>query len=216
MIGLQGHDLKARLTQPRDEMWDRRLGVKTFGYHQGSGQWGSTEWASHYQPLSYAQIFAGLRAAELAAGDVFTDLGCGLGRALFAAAHVGAGKIVGVELVPALARGAEANRARSRFADRDIRIVEANALDHPLGQTSVLYFFHALSAQILAQVLANVQLERDAAPQRRLLRIVYANPVFDDVLADSGWLERTKVLPARCESFSLTTPYATSVWRSVP
>ncbi|PZU08225.1 methyltransferase domain-containing protein [Sphingomonas sp.] len=214
MSVLRGHELKARLTQPRDEWWDRRLGVKTFGYHGGSGEWGTADWASHYQPLSYAQIFAGLAAAELSPEDVFTDLGCGLGRALFAAAHAGAGRAVGVELVPELARAAEANRRRSRLLDRDIRIVEANALDHPLGDTSLLYFFHALSAQILAQVIANIRAAREAAPPGRPLRIVYANPVFDDVLAASGWLDRVRTIPAEPERFSSVQTYGISIWRS--
>ena len=82
---LQGLNLRARLTQPADELWDRRLGVRTFGYHPATGGPGDREWYVHYIPSPYRDIFEVLRTAKLSPDDVFTDLGCGLGRVVFAA-----------------------------------------------------------------------------------------------------------------------------------
>jgi SAM-dependent methyltransferase len=212
---LKGRNLKARLTQPVDELWDRRLGVRTFGFHKEEGVFGEKDFISPYVPHSYRQIFAGFEAAGLGQEDVFTDLGCGLGRPVFAAAHWGVKRAIGVDIIPELIEGAKASLAHSRLRDRDIAFVCANALEYSLADTSVLYCFHALNPHILSSVLARTRRERAgmAAPPR--FRMIYVNPVYDEeVLAASGWLRRTAHLPAREESFSSIAAYATSIWES--
>jgi hypothetical protein len=211
---LQGRNLRARLTQPLDELWDRRLGVSTFGHHPATGGPGDREWYVHYIPSPYRDIFDVLKAAKLSGDDVFTDLGCGLGRVVFAASWAGARRATGVELVRWLADGAKENRRRCKLQDRDIDFLERNAVEHDLSDTTLLYMFHPFGGQILSEVLARARADRKAAGVTRPLRIAYVNPVCEDVLKESGWLRRTGELPARKQSFSSALHYDTSFWES--
>jgi predicted RNA methylase len=211
---LQGRNLRARLTQPLDELWDRRLGVSTFGHHPATGAPGDREWYVHYIPSPYRDILEVLRVAKLSGDDVFTDLGCGLGRVVFTASWLGARRATGVELVPWLADGAKENRRRCNLQGHDIEFFEANALHHNLSETTLLYMFHPFGGQILADVIAKARTDRKAAGNSRALRIAYVNPVCEDVLSASGWLRRTHELPARKQRFSSALHYNTTFWES--
>jgi SAM-dependent methyltransferase len=213
---LRGRNLHARVTQPMDEYWDRRLGIHTFGYHPATGREGDREWYLHYVPTSYRDIFTILKAAALAEDDVFTDLGCGLGRVVFAASWAGARRATGVELISWLAEGAEENRRKSRLANRDIEFFERNALDQSLTDTSLLYIFHSFGKEILAEVLEKARTDRKAAGVTRSLRIAYVNPVCEQVMADCGWLRRVRMLPPRKQFLSSTARYDVSIWESLP
>lgn len=209
---LHTKNLRARLTQPLDEMWDRRLGVRTFGHHPGTGSPGQREWYVHYTPSPYRDILDVLNVAKLSKDDVFTDLGCGLGRVVFAASWAGARRAVGVELVPSLAEGANANRHRCQLPGRDIAFVECNAVDYNLADTTLLYMFHPFGGQILAEVLEKARADRKAVGATRPLRIAYVNPVCENVLMESGWFKRTLDLPTKRQHFSTADHYDTSFW----
>lgn len=215
LSALRDRNLSARLRQPADEYWDRRLGVSTFGYHPGSGAPGEREWYMHYTPTPYRDIFDVLAMAGLGGDDVFTDLGCGLGRAVFAASHLGARRAEGVELVPHLAQRAEGNRRGSRLRERDIAIFARNALDHDLSTTTLLYTFHSFGPEIMADVLDKARRDRRRANARHCLRIAYVNPVCEDVLRETGWLRHIGVRPEKRQWFSNALHYPTSLWESV-
>jgi hypothetical protein len=214
-MGLHDIHLRARLTQPGCELWDRRLGVHTFGHHPGTGGPGDREWYMHYIPSSYRDVFAVLRRAGIAADDVVTDVGSGLGRVAFAAAWAGAGKVEGVELIGGLVERAEANRRGSRLSARDIRFTANDARQHDYGATTLLYMFHPFGHEIVAEMLEKVRRDREAARERRALRIAYVNPVADEVLQASGWLEKVETIPATPQRWSSADHYLTSIWRSV-
>lgn len=217
---LTGSNLRARTLQPADELWDRRLGVRTFGYHPAGGAHDDGHWRAHYIPTSYRDVFRALRKAGLSRDDVVTDLGCGLGRVVFAASWLGARRAVGVELIPWLADAAERNRAAGRLASRDIRIVAGDAASHSLADTTLLYMFHAFGAGVLAQVIEHAREERERIthmipkPLPRL-RIAYVNPVHEVVLARSGWLRRLFELPPARQIFSNADHYPTAFWESI-
>lgn len=215
MTFLSDRHLKARLTQPACEWWDRRLRVQTFGHHPGSGGPGDREWYMHYIPSSYRDVFAVLRRAGMATDDFVTDVGSGLGRVAFAAAWAGAGRVEGVELVAGLVDRAEANRRRSHLSTRNIRFAQNDARRHDYGATTLLYMFHPFGHAIVAEMLEKARRDRQAARDRRRLRIAYVNPVADDVLLASGWLERVDTLPAMAQRWSSADHYPTSFWQSI-
>ena len=80
----RGRGYKTRLLNPHDEFWDRRLGVRTFGFHPGTGNAGDPDWQVHYAPTPYSEIFRLLNLVDLSNEDVFVDLGSGMGRTTFA------------------------------------------------------------------------------------------------------------------------------------
>ena len=213
--GLRNIDLRNRLTNPVDEYWDRKLGVQTFGWHAGTGVPGTTNSYMPFVPSAYRDTFQYLRAANIGPDDVFVDLGSGLGRTVFAASWMGAKRAVGVELVPALTDGAEANRKRSKLRDRDIEFVCVNALEFDEPGMTILYMFHPFGESVLEQVLANIKAQREANPNAKRLRIIYSNPVYNDALQRTGWLRKTAHLPVTRLMFSHTGRFATSLWESI-
>lgn len=214
LTNLLKRNLTARIRQPADEIWDRYLGVHTFGFHPGSGKPGDREWYMHYIPSSYKDVFAVLDRAKVAPDDVVTDLGCGLGRVVFAAAHRGAAQVEGVDLIPSLISGAEENLAKSRLKHRNIRFHARNALDHDLSSTSLLYLFHPFGPEILAEVLEKTRNQRRSNGASRPLRIAYVNPVGEAVLNDTHWLRPVGDLPARGEWLSNALHYRAAFWES--
>lgn len=214
LTSLRKRNLTARVRQPADEIWDRYFGVRTFGFHPGSGAPGDREWYMHYIPSSYRDVFAVLDRVGAGPDDVVTDLGCGLGRVVFAAAHRGVARAEGVDLIPSLIRSAEANLASSRFANRDIQFHLRNALDHDLSATSILYLFHPFGPEILGEVLEKARVARRAAGARRPLRIAYVNPVGEELLNNAAWLRPTGDMPPRWQWLSNALHYRTAFWES--
>jgi SAM-dependent methyltransferase len=214
LTSLRNRNLTARVRQPVDELWDRYLGVRTFGHHPGSGAPGDREWYMHYIPSSYRDVFAVLDRAGLGPDDVVTDLGCGLGRVAFAASHRGAARVEGVDLIPSLIETANANLARSRLKSRNIRFHARNALDHDLGDTSLLYLFHPFGPEILGEVMEKARKDRRVAGIRRPLRIAYVNPIGEAVLNEAGWLRPTGDTHPQPERFSTALHYRTAFWES--
>ena len=212
---LRGHGIKSRLLNPYDAIWDARLGVRTFGYHAASGTQGESDWRLHYTPTSYSDIFRLLRIVDLAKDDVFVDLGSGLGRAVFAASRLGAGRSIGIEIVPDLCERAEDNRRRSRFAARNIKFICTHALNYQHCDTTVLFMFHPFGEDTMQQVLCDIKAARTGRTAPRL-RIIYMNPVFDRVFEQSGWLERIARVPPRSRWLASANSYVVSLWRSVP
>ncbi|WP_159983559.1 MULTISPECIES: hypothetical protein [unclassified Novosphingobium] len=214
LASLRNRNLSARLLQPADELWDWRLGVSTFGHHPGSGAPGEREWYLHYIPSPYRDIFDVLSLAALQEDDTVTDLGCGLGRVVFAASHRGARRAEGVELIPALAGKAQSNRTASRLQNKDIAFFQGNVLDHDLSRTTLIYMFHSFGHQIVAEVLDKARHDRRTVSASRPLRIAYVNPVCDDVIADTGWFRCLGSMPEKRQWLSSALHYRTTLWVS--
>ncbi len=114
----RGQGYKDRLLNPHDEFWDRKLQVRTFGYHPGTGESSDKDWRVHYTPTPYSDIFRLLRMIELRSDDVFVDFGAGMGRAIFAASWLGVTRAVGIEIEQDLCDKARENYRRSRLVHR--------------------------------------------------------------------------------------------------
>jgi SAM-dependent methyltransferase len=209
----RGKSYKDRLLNPHDEFWDRRLRVRTFGYHPGTGGPGDNDWRVHYQPTPYSDIFRLLRMIELRSDDIFVDLGAGLGRTTFAASWLGAARAVGVEVVQDLCDKATENYQRSRLAHRNIEFVCTRAQEYQSRDTTVYFMFHPFGEATLAQVLHNIRSVRvdEHCPK---LRIIYVNPVFDSVLQQTSWLKCIRRVPAIKLWPSRGTHYEASLWQS--
>jgi SAM-dependent methyltransferase len=144
---------------------------------------------SPYQPTD-AVLFREMMASLPIDFNQFTfaDLGSGKGRTLLMASEYPFRKIVGVEILPELDRGAQENiRTFKSPAQRCMQIesICADAREFVLPEEPlVLYLFNPLPEAALRQVIR--RLEQPARP----LWIVYHNPLLDGVLAETGWLER--------------------------
>jgi Histone methylation protein DOT1 len=204
----------SRIVNPLDWFWDVRFGVKTFGYHPADGGVGEKRWYVHFMPAVYADIFRAFNVVNLGAEDVFTDVGSGLGRVVFAAAHAGAREAIGVEYVEALHVEAERNCANSRLDRSRIKFHNADATAFNIASTTVLFLFHPFGPETMQTVIANLRRDREEANITKPLRIIYYNPVCAEVLAESGWLRETQNLPPIRSMLGRANRYRISIWES--
>jgi len=212
LLDLRGRGYKSRLLNPVDEFWDRRLGIQTFGYHPGSGSEGNANWQVHYSPTPYADLIKLFRRVNLGKHDVFTDLGCGLGRAVFLAAWMGARRSIGVEIVPALWSGANSNHQKSRVPHERVEFILGGAENFQFEEVTVLFMFHPFGEDTLGAVLERLApLVR--AEQKLPLRIIYLNPVYNRLLEKTSWLEPTGRERTR-RWLGNATEYDVTFWRS--
>lgn len=180
MNRLRGSGLKMRLRHPYDELVDRWLGVRTIGWRPAVGSKDDEDLRVEYLATDYSVLRRVLRRADLGPDDVFIDLGSGLGRAVFVASWLGAGRAVGVEIDGRLVEGARTNAARSRLRAHNIEFVQSGADTYPQDESSVIYMFNPFGVGTMRAVAGRIE---SALRQRpRDLRVVYLNPVHAAVL----------------------------------
>jgi SAM-dependent methyltransferase len=204
----------SRLKNPLDWFWDLRFGIKTFGYHPAEGHESGARWYLHFVPSVYDDLFRAFRAVGLNRDDVFVDVGSGLGRAVFAAAHAGVQKATGIEYVAGLHAAAERNRHTCRLDRSCIAFHCGDALDIDISAATVLFLFHPFGANTMAPFLEKLRHDRQAAKVTHAVRIIYYNPVFPDVFAASGWLNEQQRLPEIKWRWGQSARYPISIWTS--
>lgn len=206
---IKGAGLKTRLLHPIDEFWDRRFGVHTVGFLPEVGNPNEPEFRAAYVPAQYRRIIAALRHVNIGPDDVVVDLGCGLGRAVFAASWLGAKRAVGVEIDPPLVAKAQDSLRHSRLRHRDIQFVCAPAQTYSLADATLIFMFNPFGAGIMQGVLQ--QLEAALEKKPRKLRIVYENPLQGQVLDASRHLKRAGEWPAG----KAGSPHPLAFWETV-
>jgi 16S rRNA G966 N2-methylase RsmD len=189
----KGKGYKARLLAPIDEFFDRRLGVRTYGFKEFNSNSDAPDWQCHYMPSSYRALFALFKASNVGPGSHVVDFGAGMGRVLFAAAYLGAEQCIGVELDEELLTHARRNRERSRYG-HVIELVHGDAARFEIPSTANrFFFFNPFGAGTMAQVLANVEASLRAHP--RPVEIIYYNPSRCAVLESSGLFSLREAWP---------------------
>jgi SAM-dependent methyltransferase len=120
----------------------------------------------------------------------FIDLGCGLGRPVFAAADFPFRRIVGVEFAPDLHALAIGNLQKYRCATRqcaDIEFVCMDCADYVFPEGNlVLFLFNPFQRPVMETVLAN--LERSLAKSPRRALILYRWPSLREMFDKAAFL----------------------------
>lgn len=175
---------------------DRRYGTDTGGIISLAKLQGieDEEREGNYQgcdPRVFARVFRDL-PVELS-DYVFLDLGSGKGRALLLASRFDFKRIIGVEISSELNEIAERNIALyeriRRGRGTHIELVCGDAGNYRLPDSDlVVYLYNPFHSDVLIKVLENI--ERLAVSSRRDVIVVYHNPVFQELLDNSGFLER--------------------------
>lgn len=203
---LRGKSYKDRLLHPRDEFYDRLFGVKTFAYKKYSDDRDDPVWKGDYMPTSYQNTLSLLKAANVDKDTVIIDFGCGLGRVVFAAAHLGAKQSVGVEFDEDLFKAAESNRLSSRFKDKvTFMHQDASKFNIP-SNASVFFFFNPFGTATMADVVAKIEESIKTTPRK--ICIIYHYPQFQSVLQSSGQLKLSEEWPIG------KVRYITQFWRN--
>jgi precorrin-6B methylase 2 len=176
-------------------LFEQRLGISTHGVHNWTpGDWSQTEHL-YYYATSYRRIFRILDSLRLGPSDTFIDLGCGKGRVACCASRYPVSQVIGIEDVAELCKLAENNLKLLRGRLAAATIVHGKAEEFEYTSGTVIYMFHPFGPKTMFAVLSRV--ERGLRLNPREVRIVYVNPVHEQVLAATEWLEMYDRWPAQ-------------------
>lgn len=136
-----------------------------------------------YQPTE-PELFSDMMSALVLDYGNFTfiDLGSGKGRTLLMAVGLGFRRAIGVELLPELHQIAQSNVAH--LPNVEVVCMDARDFEFP-NEPLVLYLFNPLPATALESVVQ--KLSRLKSP----LRVIYHNPVAEDVLSQAAFLSKS-------------------------
>jgi SAM-dependent methyltransferase len=148
---------------------------------------------STYQPTE-PDLFHEMMATLPIPFDTFTfvDLGSGKGRTLLMASEYAFWRIAGVELIAALHHAAQENIREYRSPTQRCRQIEsiladAREFEFP-DEPLVLYLFNPLPENALLEVCR--RLEKSLRISPRPVYVIYHNPLLEDTLSKSAWLEK--------------------------
>jgi Methyltransferase domain len=188
---LEYHARRREFIAAIDRRFDSELGLDTGGiiwpkHLDGVGlNW---EHGTRYEGV-FPEIFrAALDAVKVTPSDfVFLDIGAGKGRAMVMAHDIGFGRIIGIEYSPALVETCKENFHKIAAAGRDYSNVEihcADACEFQLPTDPLLIFlFNPFGAAVMSQFCSRIVESLAAHP--RAVRIIYGNPICDDLLMQS-------------------------------
>ena len=150
---------------------------------------------SPYQPIEpelFREIFGSL---EIDFSEfTFIDIGSGKGRALLLAAEHPFRRVLGVELLPELNAVAEENIRKfsnEKRACGEIQTICGDATDFVFPvEPLVVFLFNPLPEAELRKLAGNLQRFLEANPRPAYL--IYANPVFEEILSDQSAFHRIR------------------------
>ncbi len=196
--------------QLHERYWEKR-------FHLDTGGWVDINFKDGmlYEATPYLLLNDILTHLHLGPQDVFVDLGCGKGRVTCMAARTEVGLVVGIEQDPAFLQQAKQNLSRIPDRKAEVQWHHGLAQDFDFHQSTIVYMFNPFGAETLQKVVD--QLEETLHRNPRTIRIVYANPVHQEVLTKTPWLQTTQSWPcAAYAEFTIQPPNPTlvSFWKS--
>ena len=193
------------LLQKTESWWSELcLGIDTRGAVAPPTQEGV-----HYTPLPYSMIYRMRTFLRLDAEDVFYDIGCGKGRVVCCMSQLPIKRVVAIELNPVLLEQTMGNVAKLRKRKCPVEAVHRSAEDCDYSDATVAYLYNPFNARLTAKVIEKLSASWTSHP--RNLKIIYANPVHEDVFQANHWLEKYAEWPA---SDFPVFGYRVSFWRS--
>jgi SAM-dependent methyltransferase len=171
---------------------------------------------NRYVAISRFVVPRVLRKIGVGPDDVFIDIGCGKGRAVYQAAQFPFKRVIGVEIAEELTRVAQYNidNNRDQLAAKDVELVTEDALKYQLpDDVTVVYLFHPFAGEIFAGVIKNLVASLDRNP--RELRIIYILPASAEYILETGRFELERNMKAARASYKLKHWYDILVFRSV-
>lgn len=193
--------LRPKLALIKARWYDRLSGIDTAA-EEGPDDSKLTEDGSlgkdrhPYQPTFYGRLEKMLAYLKLTQDDVFVDLGCGKGRAVFFVARQKIKKVIGVELNPKLFAVAQKNLKNFRRGRSPIKLLNVDAACFNPQEGTAFFLFNPFGRDTLEAVLGNI--ENSLVINPRGIRIVYYGAEFRQLLDDQGWLKLDGFVEDQC------------------
>lgn len=171
---------------------ERRLGVVT-GVTVTMADLGIDGAEQHdHMAMGYPQIWAALRAIPFDPRQcTFIDFGCGMGRAIVAAATLPYQQIIGIDISDRLVSLAQRNvdGMRHRKAEH-IQLVVADASRFEIPPSvNVMYFYNPFRGQVLEKVVGNIRASFERTP-RPICVIFFNSGHFDRIVERHRWIRK--------------------------
>ena len=138
-------------------------------------------------PAPYADMRRIIDYLKMTPEDVFIDLGCGKGRALFVAASENLKKAIGVELDERLLAVAGQNLQNAKTLNCPVEIVAHDAATYNIDLGTVFFFYNPFGHNTMAKVLDNIKFSLEKSPRRA--HTVYYCPQYRYLFDEAPWLE---------------------------
>jgi len=169
----------------------RRLGISTEAYVYLTSLGIDNPLYLEHSAAPFRVIHRAMREIDFGdGGNVFLDLGSGLGRAVVVAATYPFEKVIGVEIAPQLLAGAEDNlrKSRSRLRCPDVELVCADATEYvPPPEVTFIFAANPFRGDALRAVIGNIRKSLARTPRR--LTIVWINDdEFEQFTQEEEWL----------------------------
>jgi SAM-dependent methyltransferase len=182
---------RLRIAHRKFESLVYERGVETAGFSAGIEHFHPDRVT--YQPSGWRFLHRILRRSDVRPDDVFVDIGSGKGRVLLQAAGYPFKRVVGVEVDAELNKVAEANlearRSRRRCGEVELIAVDGAEWAIP-DDVTVFYIYYPFGGESFRAVIRNLVASLEAAPRRIL--VIYALPVLEDVLMDTGRFHKVR------------------------
>jgi SAM-dependent methyltransferase len=153
-----------------------------------------TDEGIHYTPLPYVMITRMFEVLNPGKDDVFLDIGCGKGRVLCCASRLPMKRVIGIEQNGALLEVARKNVDNLRGANAPVDLICTSAETYSYDDATIVYLYNPFNERITHVTIDRLHASIKQKPRR--LRIVYANPVHENVFTESGWLQKYAEWPS--------------------
>lgn len=139
-----------------------------------------------YSGCSYLKLYGCLNLLKPSDEDVVFDIGCGMGRILCVFARRSVKKCIGIEISTELAMIARQNAKRLNGRKAPIKIVVADAAEADYSKGTIYCLFNPFGTRTLQATIERIHQSVTECP--RLIRVVYLNAAFENVMESCGWL----------------------------
>ena len=168
-----------RIVQFIDSIHDMRL----CGYDMSNRRKVQVEGATNYFPSRYWALDKIFKDAVFTSEDRFVDIGCGMGRVLaYLLEKKFPGHLTGIEIDPYVAN--IARKWMAKHKDKQVELIEGNALEQQYNGYNVIYVFRPFSAEYFEQLVFRLE-EQLTHPIRFYYLTDHYNVRF--LLGRQGW-----------------------------
>lgn len=130
-----------------------------------------------------------LNQLPISSSDAVVDFGAGKAGAMATLAEYPFKAVDGVEIAPELVEAARKNIAKLGLKQCTMFLQDATTFTNALDNYTYVFMYNPFPAPVMASVLANIEESLKRNPRK--LRIVYGNPLHEDVVLASGTFRKT-------------------------
>jgi SAM-dependent methyltransferase len=172
---------------------DKTLGVVTTNQDVALQLKGTdvAEWQRTFGAFGWTSCWRVLRQLQAGPSDVFLDIGSGAGRMACAAARFRFGRVIGLEISPALVELAKNNILSLKGRQSACEMLCTDALHYVIPEdVTIIFMYNPFEGSIFESMLRQIVDSYDRKPRR--LRLVYANPREHHAVVNYGRFRLTR------------------------